>query len=238
MPNMSSWTWLALLPVLSFAAQPAAPRAAAAELFAPSRPRRLGTTKPDESVAPHTRGAPVIAAVTPSRIPVDGATEVVVVGSGFAAVEGAIPTCRLSPYRYITPWYAVGAPDGTARTSCRPRPGLVNAPTVSFDKPSPTGYTAPARVINATHLACTPPAVVLEGVAVLAVSMDNATFSMPSAATSAQTTGPTCLELFALFSASVSRRPYFSEAVRWPYITRTAHSEALILRGTGYHVDR
>ena len=31
-----------------------------------------------------------------------------------------------------------------------------NPPGVSFDKPSPTNYTAPATIINDTHLSCTP----------------------------------------------------------------------------------
>jgi len=160
---------------------------------------------PQQAAAPaagvSAASAVSVLGIGPFRIPVDGVTEVVVTGQGFSR-QASNPTCRLSSYRYIIPWYA-------SESGCRPRDGLVNAPSVSFDRPSPTGYTAPARVINATHLVCTPPAVSLEGVAVLSVSMDNATFSVPSS--SDATVGPTCLECFALFSASVSRRPFFAE---------------------------
>lgn len=162
---------------------------------------------PQHAAAPAAAGVSAVSAavsvlgISPFRIPVDGVTEVVVTGQGFSR-QAPNPTCRLSSYRYIVPWYASGS-------GCRPRDGLVNAPSVSFDRPSPTGYTAPARVINATHLVCTPPAVSLAGIAVLSVSMNNATFSVPSS--SDTTVGPTCLECFALFSASVSRRPFFAE---------------------------
>ena len=148
---------------------------------------------------------PTISAVTPYRIPVDGLTQVTVTGSGFTAASASTPTCRISTFRYITPWYAAGP------LSCQPRASLgPNPPGVSFDKPSPTNYTAPATIINDTHLSCTPPAVTVEGVAVLAVSLDNATFSVPSSAWPTPT-GPTCLEFFALFSSAVGQRPYFSE---------------------------
>ena len=146
-------------------------------------PLLLLLTVPNEM----TIARPEISSITPYRIPVDGKTEVIVAGSGFTGGGGtAAATCRLSAYRYIEPWYAAGA------LSCFARPGLVNPPGVSFDKPSPTNYTTPARILNATHLSCTPPPVVVEGVAVLAVSMDNITFSLPNAASNP--TGPTCSE--------------------------------------------
>ena len=101
-------------------------------------------------------------------------------------------------------WYAAGP------RSCLAPAGLINAPSVSFDRPSPTGYTVPATVINDTHLTCTPPAVTVTGVAVLSVSLDNRTFSTPSASWPAPA-APTCLEYFSLFSSAVGRRPYFGE---------------------------
>ena len=86
---------------------------------------------------------PTISAVTPYRIPVDGLTQVTVTGSGFTAASASTPTCRISTFRYITPWYAAGP------LSCQPRASLgPNPPGVSFDKPSPTNYTAPATIIN------------------------------------------------------------------------------------------
>eukprot|EP01043_Picozoa_sp_COSAG02_P032907 COSAG02_NODE_2218_length_9474_cov_25.098453_2_plen_140_part_00 len=44
----------------------------------------------------------------------------------------------------------------------------------------------------------------------LAVSLDNNTFSVPSSAWPTPTS-PTCLEFFALFTSAVGRRPYFAE---------------------------
>ena len=145
-------------------------------------------TKTDDQVLagePHRVGD-----AAPSRIPVDGITEVVVEVSDPSFWSNlSTPACRLSLL-----------PTGPT-PSCRlPTTGPAGA--ISFDRPSPTGYTAPARRINGTHLACTPPAVPLEGVAVLSIAPDNATW----------TGVPNCLQFFALFSASVSRRPFFGEA--------------------------
>jgi hypothetical protein len=147
---------------------------------------------------------PVVAvgAVQPSRIPVDGLTEVIIslspasgTGSSSSWGHASAPACRLSA---ITSTSSCHAPAGR----CGGSSGGLLDDAVSFDRPSATGYTAPARVLNITHLACTPPAVPVEGLAVLSVSPDNTTWSA----------APDCLQFISLFSASVSRRPYFSEA--------------------------
>ena len=204
----------------------------------------LGTTASDASQGSGGSAATInVTGVFPTRLPVEGITEVTVTVSPSAAGRAAAATgsgaasagqqrgeqqqafCRLVLY------------NGPA--SCAPPdPTFISGwPAVSFDNPS-YGTTARARVLNSTAIACTPPAVVVEGLAALAVSFDNVTFSQPWSVAPEQVTpackaglppgcaGNPCVEYFALFSAAVSRRPYLSGEAEGAIIVSTDASLA------------
>lgn len=110
--------------------------------------------------------APNITHIRPARLPVEGIIEVIVIllpslAGDRAAAAGAASSaaCRLVLY------------DGQ-RTCSPPDPdSLTKWPAVSFDNPS-YGTAVSGRVMNATAIACTPPPVVVEGIAALSASFD------------------------------------------------------------------
>ena len=106
---------------------------------------------------------------------IEGSTEVTVTGRNF--VVGAKAQCRLE----ISPLTGCDFPiqsDGREDRKNGSDPGHYphSWDVSSLQRlriPSATNYTAPATVINATHLSCTPPAVATDGVRISDCAQSN-----------------------------------------------------------------
>ena len=181
--------------------------------------RLAGCTNADIAEYCSVVSGAVVTAISPARIPVEGIAEVTVTVTPSAASRiaaagaGENAVCRLVAY--------------TGPGICRPPDPefLGQWPAVGLINPN-FATTVKARVLNATAIACTPPPVVVEGLAALSVSFDNVTFSKPWSldpnsittgcrnqrlGAGAACAGNPCLDFFAAFSAAVGRRPYFDE---------------------------
>ena len=170
----------------------------------PSDDAERGSSSPPtqlklDEAAPRMNASPTISGVYPSRIGVEGGTEVTVIGTQFA--HSARARCRLGPADWGPQCGFVV--EGREGSPSNPRYGF-QWPTTSFEKPSATNYTSVATVINSTALRCAVPSVPLAGAATLSVTMDDgATFSTPSRGS--------CVLMVPTISAAPSRRPFFGE---------------------------
>ena len=159
-----------------------------------SKPTDL-SLKADDSGAAATRipcfAPPIISAVSPTTFAVEGGDSVLVTGEALIRAGSTGAVCRInSPLSGGTTFRHGGYACGKAVEQ------NVNCVGDRID--------FPATVLNATHLRCTPPAVVVGGAGALSVSLNNGsiyTFSKPLH-----------IRYEELVDVAVGRRPYITES--------------------------